>query len=616
MTGVVRVIAVAATAMLLAAASVALRGDLTHRTDMVARPSPQVFTGLYDPERSPDGLTYAWSRPAFGLTLRGVNRRVPVSVTLRMRAARPDGATPSLLISVDGVVVDRGTLTADFEERTVTLPSRDGSFPTQVDVLIDPPFVPAGDPRALGAQVDWVEVTGRGEGFLGLTSSMWQTIVPMLLPVGLIAAGIRSVPWALALSAMFAALWITMAGHNFGTFVTWPVTGLTIASLAAAAVTRAIVGRSTVAAGLVAIATAATALRLLALAHPAMPIGDGLFHAHRLQSVLAGNLYFTSITPGDYQFPYAPGLYMLAAVFSGLYDSALDKLWLLRQVTVVTDGVAGAVLGWWVWHWRRRGVDAAGAAVAYLLLPLGFEVLAVGNLTNAFAQSVAVMSIAVLAVESKSTSHVAAIFGLMLLAAVSHTSTFVLLSAHVSVAAAWLWLAQPDRRATAWRWAALSTGVVAVAVVIYYGHFGEVYQTAAGRIAQETGTVTAAAGFRSPEQRLFDVPRLLHLYYTVPALLLAGWGLISERQSRGSESQVGQVVLRAGLLVWAVFLLVGIVTPVDLRHYLAAIPWIAVAAAFGLSAGRAHGGWTAGIAVTLASALVAAGVLATLRPLW
>ena len=39
----------------------------------------------------------------------------------------------------------------------------------------------------------------------------------------------------------------------------------------------------------------------------------------------------------------------------------------------------------------------------------------------------------------------------MLLAAVSHTSTFVLLSAHVAVAAAWLWLAQPDRRATAWR---------------------------------------------------------------------------------------------------------------------------------------------------------------------
>ena len=59
-------------------------------------------------------------------------------------------------------------------------------------------------------------------------------------------------------------------------------------------------------------------LKLLVLLHPDMPIGDAMFHAHRFQGVLGGNLYFTSIAPGSYSFPYPPGLYVFAAPFAGL----------------------------------------------------------------------------------------------------------------------------------------------------------------------------------------------------------------------------------------------------------------------------------------------------------
>jgi hypothetical protein len=48
-------------------------------------------------------------------------------------------------------------------------------------------------------------------------------------------------------------------------------------------------------------------LKLLVLLHPNMPVGDAIFHAHRFQGVLRGNLYFTSIAPGGYAFPTRRG---------------------------------------------------------------------------------------------------------------------------------------------------------------------------------------------------------------------------------------------------------------------------------------------------------------------
>ena len=67
-----------------------------------------------------------------------------------------------------------------------------------------------------------------------------------------------------------------------------------------------------------AFSASALLLKLLVLLHPDMPIGDALFQAHRFQEVLGGNLYFTSVAPGNYLFPYAPGLYVFASPFAGL----------------------------------------------------------------------------------------------------------------------------------------------------------------------------------------------------------------------------------------------------------------------------------------------------------
>src|SRR4029453_3406211 len=90
----------------------------------------------------------------------------------------------------------------------------------------------------------------------------------------------------------------------------------------------------------VAFTASALLLRLLALLHPDMPVGDAMFQAHRFQDVLGGKLYFTSIAPGNYLFPYAPGLYVFAAPFAALVRRGPADMALLR---IIVSSVAAVV---------------------------------------------------------------------------------------------------------------------------------------------------------------------------------------------------------------------------------------------------------------------------------
>jgi hypothetical protein len=111
----------------------------------------------------------------------------------------------------------------------------------------------------------------------------------------------------------------------------------------------------------VAFAAGTLFLKLLVQFHPDMPIGDALFQAHRFQEVLRGNYYFTSIAPGNYLFPYAPGLYVAARPFADLVGRELGDVKLLRTEVAVTDAVVGAMLYFAVA--RGRG-DRQAAALA------------------------------------------------------------------------------------------------------------------------------------------------------------------------------------------------------------------------------------------------------------
>jgi hypothetical protein len=247
-------------------------------------------------------------------------------------------------------------------------------------------------------------------------------------------------------------------------------------------------------------------------------------------------------------------------------------------------------------------------------MPLSFGILAVGNLTNAFAQSVSVLALVVMGSGSLRLAdrRLTILFtGVLTVAFLSHTSTFAILA----VACIFIAIlfrargAQPLRRAGVAVAVSLAVAVL-LAVVLYYAHFLETYRTELARIGGETLAAAPDAGGRGITTRLLSAPRYLRLYFGIPAMLLAGWG------ARTLWLRCGRRPLTLAVSGWglacAAFFVLGIVTPVDMRYYLASIPAIALAAGSGASAG-----WYAGGAARAASvALLAWALVEGVRGWW
>jgi hypothetical protein len=335
-----------------------------------------------------------------------------------------------------------------------------------------------------------------------------------------------------------------------------------------------------------------------------------LFHAHRFQQVLGGDLYFTSIAPGNYLFPYAPGLYVAASAFAHLVPRGPADMALLRIIATAVDAAAGALLYYAVVRARGDRLAAASAVALYQLMPLDFGVLAVGNLTNAFAQGVSVVALAMMAATPLRRDRwvVIALFaGVVTAACLSHTSTFAILSAACAlVAVAFWWRGGPSLRPDAIAIAGSLVVAIGLAVALYYAHFGETYRTQLSRIGAETAAAAPDAGGRGILTRLVSVPRYLWLYFGIPVLVLALGGLAS--WWRGPS--LGRLSLTVGgwALACLAFMALGIVTPVDMRYYLAAIPAVAICAGIGASAGWSAGGYARIASVVLLFWAVVQGV--------
>ena len=236
----------------------------------------------------------------------------------------------------------------------------------------------------------------------------------------------------------------------------------------------------------------------------------------------------------------------------------------------------------------------------YHAIPLDYRIATVGNLTNAFAQSVVVLAFAAIAAPlARRRSIELMLITITLLAAfLSHTGTFAIGAASAGlIALAIYWRGGTAERSTAHLVMASTVAAVVLAVGLYYAHFGETYRAEWARISAETASAAPDAGGRGIGARASAVPRSIYLHLGIPATILAAWGLTVLR--RGYPPRL--VLTLAGWIVaCGVFLVLGIVTPVDMRHYLAVIP--ALAAAGGLA--FAHGWHRAGTARATAALLV------------
>jgi hypothetical protein len=585
--------------------------------DFSADPPPQLTAGFYPSEHTPDGVWFAWTQGAFGIALPTLDRTTPWTVTLRISGSRPDGTTPDIVTNVDGAVRDRSTVpAAGFVDKTYTIdPRPGGGRGLAIAWTVSPTFVPGpGDARVLGAQVDEIRIAPAGSGPRVVLDRN------VLLTVGVIAGaavGALALPWMAGsgLLVLFAIATAFIVTRGLGPFVTFPWHVIGVGTIISAIVTTTTLQARTTSARLVVAITGMTvALQLLLLTHPDMPIGDAIFHTHRFQDVLGGHYLFASLAPGNYQFPYPIGLYLFAKPFAALTPTTPDRMMLLRVIVVTVDAGASALLYRLVMQWRADELAAVGSVAAFHLLPLSFGVIVTANLTNVFAQSLAIVTLvvagALVTIWSSGVaarqSRLAGWMGVALLAALaasaflSHTSTFAVLGAQLMFAGAALAISPDRARRPAGRLLMISAiAALALAIAVYYAYFMDVYRAAFTRIATETGHATAAAGGRTPLTRLIELPRGLAVTFGLPGILLAIAGTIAilrDRRSSPIATLLGMWLAACGL-----FMVVGIVTPVDLRHLLAALPAIGILAAIGFASL-----WRAGMAARIAGVAAAA----------
>ena len=86
-------------------------------------------------------------------------------------------------------------------------------------------------------------------------------------------------------------------------------------------------------------------------------------------------------------------------------------------------------------------------------------------------------------------------------------------------------------------------------------------------------------------------PELTLSIGAIALLLWSAWG--GDRAARAIS------IVAVAVLTGAAFLLLGVLTPVDMRYYLAALPAVAIAAAAGASDGLARGGATRAVSVAM-----------------
>ncbi len=471
-------------------------------------PAPAIARGLHPTEfEAGGGVSFAWTEGRVTLVFEGLDRSRPWTLILRARAGRGPGLPlPTAAIGVDGAALATAPIGPQWQDVRVVLPTEARTRPTRITVDVAPTFVPGpADSRTLGMILDEIRLVPDG-----LPSPPGRAVTAAATAGAIVAAVIVLVgvpsPWAIGLllgfavaqglalstgAAPYARLYLAAVPRMAGGA---GVLALIVAGVAALAQRKPL---SATAAAAVAIAGIALVLGLEGLLHPGKPYVDAMFHAHKLDDVLAGRYFFTQPMPSGVEFPYAIGLYVTAAPWASL---TRDHVLLLRVVVATAHVLAALSLYPLVQsRWQRPGA-AVVAVAAYLLAPLPFLVIGNANQTYAFGQSVATIALASAMTWPFGWQRpvaLVAILGLVALLALgllSHVGLIPLLGGLVGASAVLIaWRGAGGDRLAGW----LILGATLVATILafglYYRHFGDAFRSAQ-RVGQ--GSSSAAAPTR------------------------------------------------------------------------------------------------------------------------
>ena len=472
------------------------------------RPLPAGVSGFYPLERQ-GKTSFAWSGGEARLEFGYLDRRGPWTCRADLINWRPPAAGPARIQIRSGgsLLVERllGEPTASLD---FTIPANPALSGIDIVFNVSPTFRPGPqDPRELGLAFDEISCEPAG----GFTPRPAASVIARGAGAAAIAGivvGLAGLPAIAALgagSALAAAqAWSLAAGGAVYSLTSPPVFLLAglfgLFCLLPVAVASGVMRRPLSTPALLAVVVSASGfyLKLIFLLHPDKDIVDAVFHAHRFDWVLAGRFYFTQLSTSATPFPYAIGLYVFSAPFALLTS---DHVTLLRIVVCAAEAAAGALLYPLILRaWGDRATGVA-AVLMFHLLPLPYAVIGNANLTNAFGQSAALVTMVAAiswSFERRAALALAGLTALASLAFLSHVGTLAFLLPTLLLLAA-LYLAAGGR---ALRRPALyilaATGLALVlAIGLYYGHFGGVYrphiEKARAAITGKSGAASAVA---------------------------------------------------------------------------------------------------------------------------
>jgi len=387
-----------------------------------------IASGFYPPER-PGELTFAWTSRRADVKLAGLNRATEWRCAVRLRGGRgPELPLPRVAVAADGLSVAERTVTNTFEDVPFTVVPRPAPG-LSLSITSVPTFVPGpSDTRELGVMVDGLECRPEGRLVLPPRGPLQNAVLASAAfgaALGIVCTTLGGAAAVTLVVSAGQAFLLSIGAAPYGayarTLLQFAVSIATLMVLTVKVLEPGVGEQGRRAARFIVIFSAAVLyLKILGLLHPSKLLADALFHAHRLEWVLAGRYFFTQPMPSGVSFPYAIGLYVFAAPWASLTS---DHVTLLRVVVCVSDALAGAMLYLAIVKiWKDR-LAAALAVVLYNVVPLTYGLLSDANLTNLFAQSVALVALVVMSGRSLDRAAMQAVaLGLLVLVAAAHLS--------------------------------------------------------------------------------------------------------------------------------------------------------------------------------------------------
>jgi hypothetical protein len=532
------------------------------------------FVSGFHPRERAEEKYFRWTDDASFVEIRHLPAKGPIAVEARLRAIRPAGQSlPALAFTANGVTVHRAIALPGIVTYHFQFPSTS----SRLRLGIESETFDAAGGRKLGVQVLGIRLKLPDELPSFETPALSMAIAALLILGAGLVSGL-SFPIAVVAALVLSLLGVYFLGLGPVRYSSYPrdFALLALATLVFAAGIRALLNRlGWLHASDRTVATALLALLLLMkigmLSYPLMLSSDADFQANRMREFLQGNWHPTSVTQHDppYRIPYPISLFAIA---SPLAMGGVD----LVPALEITTGLADVLVSGLLMFLGFRALDdfraGALAAVLYQLVPMNPLSFSAGNFTNLFAVAMLTFSFVFLFARAALGTGLATLLAL--------TAHFGMLLEGVVLWPLWLllqWLGpKPVRDSRRLVTAAVLAAFLAAG--LYYLGFLHLLMSQYGRALSPTGMdsgIVALAG----EQLgfVFLLTAVLGSLSFLRARLAVGW-------------------LAATLL----FLALDLVTAIEIRYWLQALPLLALFSGTYLS--RAYDRSTLGKAAAIGAA--------------